>query len=110
MSTIWIDCILASVATLFAVAFLFNMAIKSYKHTNNYGNNPSDGDFDHQVRVVELENGMYAIRVWDRDEHEWKAPVFSHLYDTLEEALHDKAYRIKSLHEDDGYRFKRFAD
>lgn len=88
------------------VAVLVFVLIDHKKHTADW---PADDDFEHQVRIVELENGIYSIQVW-RYGHEWEYPFGHHQFPTLGEAKADKERRIEERKREAGYRFKRVVD
>ena len=89
------------------VAGLVFVLIDHKKHTADY---PADDDFDHQVRIVELENGIYIIQVWQKWKNGWEAPFGPHHYNTLADAKKEKERRIEELKREAGYRFKRVVD
>ena len=68
---------------------------------------PQDDDFEHQVRIVELENGIFSVQVWNAWTREWDYPFGRHQFDTLELAKKDKESRVAELKREAGYRFKR---
>ena len=97
----------AWIALFFIFAAVLVLALVNHRpHTADY---PADDDFEHQVRLVELENGIYSIQVW-RYGHEWEAPFGHHQFHTLDEAKADKERRIEELKREAGYRFKRVVD
>ncbi len=89
------------------VAVLVFVLIDHKKHTADW---PADDDFEHQVRIVELENGIYIIQVWQKWKNEWEAPFGPHHFNTLDAAKKEKERRIEGLKSDAGYRFKRVVD
>lgn len=92
---------------LIFITLLVYVIIDHRKHKADY---PDDDDFDHQVRIIELENGIFCIQVWQKWKNEWEAPFGPHQYNTLDEAKKEKARRIEGLKHDAGYRFKRVVD
>ena len=91
---------------IFVVVLVFAM-IDHRKHKADY---PSDDDFEHQVRILELENGIFSVQVWDKWRGEWVYPFGRHQFDTLEFAKKDKERRVAGLKREAGYRVKRVVD
>lgn len=99
----------APVVIAFVIAFviLTFVIIKDRKHKKEI---PADDDFEHQVRIVELENGIFIIQVWQKWKNEWEAPFGPHHFHSLDAAKKEKERRIEGLKSDAGYRFKRVVD
>lgn len=102
----------AALSTCLAVFFMFVavLAILIVDHKKHKEDCPSDDDFEHQVRIVELENGIFSVQVWNQLSREWDYPFDRHQFDTLELAKKDKESRVAGLKHDAGYRFKRVVD
>jgi hypothetical protein len=103
------DTDMAALSVCIAIFFIFVVIlvfvlIDHRKHTADY---PADDDFEHQVRIVELENGIFSVQVWNKWRGDWEYPFGRHQFDTLEIAKKDKERRVAGLKRDAGYRFKR---
>ncbi|WP_405325741.1 hypothetical protein [Fibrobacter sp.] len=102
----------AAFSACIAIFFIF-VAVLVFviiDHKKQTADHPSDNDFEHQVRIVELENGIFIIQVWQKWKNEWEAPFGPHHYNTLADAKKEKERRIEELKRDAGYRFKRVVD
>lgn len=100
---------LVALSTCIAIFLIFIVVlvialIDDKKHKADY---PADDDFEHQVRIVELENGTFSVQVWNKWRDDWEYPFGKHQFDTLELAKKDKERRVAGLKRDAGYRFKR---
>ena len=103
---------LAALSTCIAIFFIVvaGIVIVLLDHRKHKSQEPSDDDFEHQVRIVELENGIFSVQVWDTLRRKWDYPFGRHQFDTLELAKKDKESRVTELKREAGYRFKRVAD
>jgi hypothetical protein len=102
----------AAFSACIAIFFIF-VAVLVYviiDHKKQTADHPSGDDFEHQVRIVELENGTYIIQVWEDWRDEWETPFGPHHFNTLDEAKKEKERRIEGFKRDAGYRFKRVVD
>lgn len=105
---------LASFSAWIALFFLFVAVlvlalVHHYPHPHT-ADDPADDDFENQVRIVELENGIFSVQVWDTLRREWTYPFGHHQFNTLELAKQDKESRVAELKREAGYRFKRVVD
>lgn len=104
---------LAALSTCIAIFFIVvaGIVIVLLDHRKHKSQEPSDDDdFEHQVRIVELENGIFSVQVWDTLRRKWDYPFGRHQFDTLELAKKDKESRVTELKREAGYRFKRVVD
>jgi heme/copper-type cytochrome/quinol oxidase subunit 2 len=97
------------VVIVFVIVFVI-LTFVTIKDRKEAAKEPADDDFEHQVRIVELENGIFIIQVWQEWKRKWEAPFGPHHYDTLEAAKKEKERRVEELKRDAGYRFKRVVD
>lgn len=106
------DTDMAALSTCLAIFFIFVVILVFVliDHKKHKADCPADDDFDNQVRIVELENGIFSVQVWDTLRCEWNYPFGHHQFNTLELAKKDKESRIAELKREAGYRFKRVVD
>lgn len=106
------DTDLAAFSACIAIFFIFvgvlvYAIVDHRKHKADY---PSDDDFEHQVRIVELENGIFAVQEWNQWRSEWEYPFDRPHFDKLDLAKKDKERRVAERKRKAGYRFKRVVD
>ena len=71
-------------------------------------NRPDDHDYEHQVRIVQLENGLYVVQKFNTVTLEWHSQVFGNThFKNLEDAKKEKAKQVKELLDEAGYYIKR---
>lgn len=69
---------------------------------------PANDDYEHQVRIVQLENGQYVVQRFNTVTLEWRSKVFGKThFNNLEDAKQEKAKQVKELIDDAGYYIKR---
>ena len=106
------DPFLISVAIVLGAALVAGVAYALVKYSScSGGDGPDPKNHEANVRIVELDNGKYALQEYDHVREEWLRPFIPvTVYDRLGDAQKAKADLVKSIAEEAGYRMKRVVD